>query len=454
MLKKRLKKSRTRKMTIDTITRETLIEKLKQYPTLLQQFMVLVDTQGTTLDDIQEILKLAQDASSSSTTTAEKVNTLSTKIDNEINRAVVEELSLQADVAKEKAERVASDTTLQTNLDGKQDKLTAGDNITIEGNVISSTAGSGADEKIEKLEDKIDNEINRALAEELSLQGTITKEKEDRVSADTALQTNIDGKQDKLTAGSNITIVDNVISATGSQPITDYVDLSSDQTISGVKTFTSEIKTNQIANANDNAMLRYKETENKVVIGGSTISTTIMGSSDRPTYSKNGSDFDGSPLALLSDLNNKQDKLTVGDNIIIGDETYGLQIANNVISIVKIETIKTYTISKLKDNMGDKPMVSLSLKINNNSVSWGVGTDASYNVGDTISINIVTNYGTGATITINGTKYTKGSSGNINVSNFSVSDFNVSSTSSAIAIHSYTFAINTTNGTYSFVQNS
>lgn len=289
-------------MTIDTITREALIEKLKQYPTLLQQFMVLVDTQGTTLDDIQEILKLAQQASSESSTSLEKVNTLSTKLDNEINRAVVEELTLQASVAKEKADRVSSDNTLQENIDGKQDKLTAGENITIEGNVISSTTDSGTDEKISKLEDKIDNEINRALNEELSLQGNITKEKEDRVSADNTLQENIDAKQDKLTAGDNIKIEGNVISATGGSTPIDYVDLSSEQTISGIKTFTNEVKTNQIANVNDNAMLRYKESENKVVVGGSTIPTTIMGSGDRPTYSKDGSDFNGSPLALLSDV--------------------------------------------------------------------------------------------------------------------------------------------------------
>ena len=304
-------------MTIDTITREALIEKLKQYPTLLQQFMVLVDTQGTTLDDIQEILKLAQQASSESSTSLEKVNTLSTKLDNEINRAVVEELTLQASVAKEKADRVSSDNALQENIDAKQNKLTAGDNIKIEGDVISSTAGSGSDEKISKLEDKVDNEINRALNEELSLQGNITKEKEDRVSADNTLQENIDGKQDKLTAGENIKIEGNVISATGGSTPTDYVDLSSEQTISGVKTFSNEVKTNQIANANDNAMLRYKETENKVVVGGSTIPTTIMGSGDRPTYSKDGSDFNGSPLALLNDVDSKQDKLTAGDNIKI-----------------------------------------------------------------------------------------------------------------------------------------
>ena len=80
------------------------------------------------------------------------------------------------------------------------------------------------------------------------------------------------------------------------------VGLSGDETISGTKTFSSPIKTDEIDNTNGNAIARYKSTENKVVLGGSTIPTTIMGSGDRPTYSKNGSDFDGEPLALLSDV--------------------------------------------------------------------------------------------------------------------------------------------------------
>lgn len=63
-------------MTIDTITRETLIEKLSQYPTLLQQFMVLVDTQGTTLDDIQEILNLVKKCENSPISSEELNNIL------------------------------------------------------------------------------------------------------------------------------------------------------------------------------------------------------------------------------------------------------------------------------------------------------------------------------------------------------------------------------------------
>ena len=80
------------------------------------------------------------------------------------------------------------------------------------------------------------------------------------------------------------------------------VDIASTQTITGQKTFTAHIKNDEIDNTNGNAMVRYKSTENKVVLGGSTIPTTIMGSGDRPTYSKNGSDFTGNELALLSDV--------------------------------------------------------------------------------------------------------------------------------------------------------
>lgn len=80
------------------------------------------------------------------------------------------------------------------------------------------------------------------------------------------------------------------------------VSLSGNETVNGIKTFTSEIKANQIANENDNVMLCYKSTENKVVLGGSTIETTLMGKGERPTYSNDGSNFEGKPLALYSDI--------------------------------------------------------------------------------------------------------------------------------------------------------
>lgn len=131
------------------------------------------------------------------------------------------------------------------------------------------------------------------------------------------------------------------------------VDLTSAQSIGGVKTFTSEVKTNQIANVNDNAMVRFKETEGKNVFGGISYDCVLMGKSSRPFYSKDGSDFNGNEVALMSDVSEtlvsansyadtkasnvlssaksytdtqveaKQDKLTAGD---------GITISNNVIS--------------------------------------------------------------------------------------------------------------------------
>lgn len=67
-------------------------------------------------------------------------------------------------------------------VSGKQDTLIAGQNITIENNVISATGGGGG--------------------------GGITSGE-----VQSMIDTSISGKQDTLSAGTNITIVDNVISA-------------------------------------------------------------------------------------------------------------------------------------------------------------------------------------------------------------------------------------------------
>lgn len=80
---------------------------------------------------------------------------------------------------------------------GKQDKLTAGANINISGNVISATATPIT--------------VDSALSDvsENPVQNRVIKSKTD------AIETTIAGKQDKLVAGANITITGNVISASG-----------------------------------------------------------------------------------------------------------------------------------------------------------------------------------------------------------------------------------------------
>lgn len=94
---------------------------------------------------------------------------------------------------------------LETTVAGKQDTLTAGNNITISGSTISATdttytAGTG----ISIVDNVISN--TQTSAEWGNITGTL--------SSQTDLQTALNGKQDTLTAGSNITISSNTISAT------------------------------------------------------------------------------------------------------------------------------------------------------------------------------------------------------------------------------------------------
>ena len=62
------------------------------------------------------------------------------------------------------------------------------------------------------------------------------------------------------------------------------------------------MKANELDNASGNALVRFKETEAKNVFGGVNYDAVLMGKSDRPYYSKSGSDFNGSALALASDI--------------------------------------------------------------------------------------------------------------------------------------------------------
>lgn len=96
----------------------------------------------------------------------------------------------------------AIEIATKADLDAKQDKLTAGTNITIENNVISA-AGGGADEVW-------------IGSEEPTGDQTVWIDPTGSETAGLVTQAELANKQDKLTAGTNITIdSNNVISATG-----------------------------------------------------------------------------------------------------------------------------------------------------------------------------------------------------------------------------------------------
>ena len=120
----------------------------------------------------------------------------------------------------------AIEIATKADLDGKQDKLTAGTNITIENNVISA-AGGGADEVW-------------IGSEEPTGDQTVWIDPTGSETAGLVTQAELANKQDKLTAGTNITIdSNNVISATGSSYT---LPKASKDTLGGVKIDDKTIK--------------------------------------------------------------------------------------------------------------------------------------------------------------------------------------------------------------------
>ena len=120
----------------------------------------------------------------------------------------------------------AIEIATKADLDGKQDKLTAGTNITIENNVISA-AGGGSDEVW-------------IGSEEPTGDQTVWIDPTGSETAGLVTQAELANKQDKLTAGTNITIdSNNVISATGSSYT---LPKASKDTLGGVKIDDKTIK--------------------------------------------------------------------------------------------------------------------------------------------------------------------------------------------------------------------
>jgi len=112
-------------------------------------------------------------------------------------------------------------TNLQSQLDSKQNTLTAGSNITIVNDVISAT---GVDENISVTNISVSNEVSSSIVKatttnsnngNFSTLNVSTLNATLGISDITNLQTELDSKQDNLTAGANISILNNVISATG-----------------------------------------------------------------------------------------------------------------------------------------------------------------------------------------------------------------------------------------------
>lgn len=111
---------------------------------------------------------------------------------------------------KQPAGDYATHSDLENAVAGKQDKLTAGDYVDITGNTISVTGLQPAGDYATKAE--LDGKQD---AGDYATQQALDEEVQARQTGDENLQTQINNKQDQLTAGSHIQIEGNVISVLG-----------------------------------------------------------------------------------------------------------------------------------------------------------------------------------------------------------------------------------------------
>lgn len=157
-----------------------------------------------------------------------------------------EEMDIRDDYNELVSELQTQITAQAGAIAGKQDELTAGEGIKIENNVISATGGGGSG----SANVVHDSTLTGAgtSASPLGLSEAVKDEIADKAPKETVealttavndIYTGLAGKQDKLTAGENITIVDNVISATGGGASGDYLPLSGG-TLTGLLTLTAE----------------------------------------------------------------------------------------------------------------------------------------------------------------------------------------------------------------------
>lgn len=144
-----------------------------------------------------------------------------------------EEMDIRDDYNELVSELQTQITAQAGAIAGKQDELTAGEGIKIENNVISATGGGGSG----SANVVHDSTLTGAgtSASPLGLSEAVKDEIADKAPKETVealttavndIYTGLSGKQDKLTAGENITIEDGVISATGGGASGDYLPLS------------------------------------------------------------------------------------------------------------------------------------------------------------------------------------------------------------------------------------
>lgn len=241
-------------------------------------------------------------------------------------------------------------------VDGKQDKLTAGDNVTIVNNVISARPQDLSDYATKE-------EVTTALTE---VESAITELSE--------------SKQDVLTAGSNITIEDNVISAshpdlsgfatkeevqTGLSGKQDTLTAGDNISISGNTISAQQPDLSPYALQNDVAEELAKKEDSSAHTQDM---AAIQAELDTKTDSTAFTQFQNTVQSDITSLQNgKQDTLTPGSNITIVGNTISAQ-QPDLTPYALAEDVQT-AITQVEGAKQDKLTAGDNITIENNVIS-------------------------------------------------------------------------------------
>ena len=286
--------------------------------------------------------------------------------------------SIRENVGLESNLSLPNDFEYDTLVDGvkaKQNALVAGENINIDGNVISAT-NSEYD----------DTEIRSEIA-------TLNTNKQDKLQAgsnikingntisstytynDTTIKNDVatlkSSKQDVLTAGANITISNNTISAVD----TIYNDTAVKNDIAALKTG----KQDKLV-AGTNISINGNTISSTYTYNDTAIKNSIAGKQDKLTAGSNIS-ISGNTISVDDVFLTKDDAQALANSIYYLKEDIGLENDLSLPSDFEYDTLVDgiKDIATLKDSKQDKLTAGANVTISNNTISsdcnkWTYGT--------------------------------------------------------------------------------
>ena len=245
---------------------------------------------------------------------------------------------------------------------GKQDTLIAGENITIEDNVISATGGGGGGGSY--------------------IAGTGIDITDDTISVDT---TTI---QAKLTAGSNIDITGDTISATDTTYTAGSNVQISDQNVISATNTTYTAGAN--VNISDSNVISATDTTYTAGTNVSISSGNVISATDTTYSAGSGLDLQGTQFSV--DTTTIQPKLTAGTNISISDDTIsatdttytagtGLNLTGTTFSA------DTTVLATQNDLLGKQDTLTAGSNISISAQNVISATDTTYTAGANVSIS-------------------------------------------------------------------